>query len=452
MSCYPGSCAPVNHHSAGWHRLLRCCAAFVLLIGGGAFAFAGDADSFAAGPLEIEEAVDLALAANPGLASVVEQANAAAAVAPQVGSLPDPVLSFNAQNLPVDTFNLDQEPMTQLQLGISQSVPFPGKLGLRKAAAEREAAAATSAVDERRQKLIGEVRATWWQLFFLDRALEIIRQNQSFMRDFIEITQTKYKVGSGLQQDVLLAQLELSRLLDRELRLKGQRTAVQATMNSLLDRPSYLAITMPEQPGNDRLPPLGDETVLLEQAVAARPLLAARREQVEASRKRVDLAQRDYYPDLRLGAAYGFRQTHDRITGQPLPDFLSLQLSINVPLYANSRQSKAIEQRSSELSQRKFLLNDALREVESSISRYYAGYVAARDQVLLFQTAIVPQAQQTVESMLAGYQVNRVDFLNVVNAQLRLYDAQINQWEALSDAKQALAKLAVAVGEESLYE
>lgn len=451
MSCHTGAVAPARKCPAG-QRHLWCRLAIVLSFGFAGVMPAVAGDSFAAEPLDIEEAVDLSLAANPGLASVIEQARAMAAVAPQVGSLPDPMLSFNAQNLPVDTFNLDQEPMTQLQLGISQAVPFPGKLGLRREAAEREAAAATSAVDERRLKLIGEVRATWWKLFFLDRALEIIRQNQSFMRDFIEITQTKYKVGSGLQQDVLLAQLELSRLLDRELRLKGQRESVQAVMNSLLDRPSYLAIVMPESPPNESLPELDDETVLLERAVSARPLLAARREQIEASRKRVDLAQRDYYPDLRFGAAYGFRQTHDRITGEQLPDFLTLQLSINVPLYAGSRQSKAVEQRSSELSRRKYLLNDALRGVEASISRYYAGYVAARDQVLLFRTAIVPQAQQTVESMMAGYQVNRVDFLNVVNAQLRLYDAQINQWEALSDAKQALAQLAVAVGEESLYE
>ena len=98
------------------------------------------------------------------------------------------------------------------------------------------------------------------------------------------------------------------------------------------------------------------------------------------------------------------------------------------------------------------MLSGALRAVEAAISQNRAQYATASEQVKLFRSAIVPQAQQTVESMLAGYQVNRVDFLNVVNAQLRLYDAQISHWEALSEAKQALARLAAAVGEGALYE
>ena len=99
-----------------------------------------------------------------------------------------------------------------------------------------------------------------------------------------------------------------------------------------------------------------------------------------------------------------------------------------------------------------FEMHDTLREVEATVARNYADYNAARDQVALLETAIIPQAQQTVSSMLAGYQVNEVDFLNVVNTQITLYNAQIHYWESLSRAKQALARLASAVGEESLYE
>jgi outer membrane protein TolC len=403
-------------------------------------------------PLELERAVAIALTTNPGLAGVEARAEALAAMPPQAGALPDPMLALNAMNLPTDTFDLDQEPMTQVQIAVSQAVPFPGKRGLQRAAAEHEAAAGSAAVGERRLGLTGEVRAVWWRLFFLDRALQIIAQNQELMRDFVDIAQTKYKVGSGLQQDVLLAQLELSWLLNRELHLRGQREASQAELNALLDRPGNRSIRLPVAPPNEALPKLPPDAALLERAAGTRPLLVAQRELVEAARDRIDLAKRDYYPDFRLGAAYGFRETRDRLTGEELPDFLSLMVSVNVPIYSKSRQSKAVEQRAGELSQRRFLLNDALRGVESSISRHRARYRAAREQVMLFRTAIVPQARQTVQSMLAGYQVNQVDFLNVMNAQLRLYDAQINHWEALSDAKQALARVAAAVGQESLYE
>jgi len=402
--------------------------------------------------LTLIDAEKIALATNPALASVEAQADAMAAMPSQAGALPDPMLGFNAMNLPVDTFDLDQEPMTQMQVSLSQALPFPGKLGLRRDAAEHEAAAAAAAVGERRLDILGRVRATWWQIFALDRSLTIVRENQALMRDFVEIAQTKYKVGAGLQQDVLLAQLELSRLLNQELRLAGQREATAAAMNALLDRPSGYAVRLASEPPNARLPELPAASDLLVMSVQRRPLLAGRREMIEAARDRAELARKDYYPDFRLGAAYGFRSTRDRITGETLPDFLSVMLSVNLPIHSSSRQSKALEQRRSELSQRRFLLGDSLRTVEAAIARYRAQYSAAREQVELFRTAILPQAEQTVQSMLAGYQVNQVDFLNVVNAELRLFNAQISYWEALGDAKESLARLAAAVGEESLYE
>ena len=127
-------------------------------------------------------------------------------------------------------------------------------------------------------------------------------------------------------------------------------------------------------------------------------------------------------------------------------------LSANVPLYFGRKQGKAIEQRGHERSQQQYALSDAARMIEAEIARSTADYEAAREQVLLLDTAIIPQARQTVASMLAAYQVNEVDFLNVVNGQLMLYNAQISYWEALSEAKQSLARLAAAVGKETLYE
>lgn len=425
---------------------------FPALIFGGLMLFRTAAANPSTEVLTLTQAEQIALAANPALAGVAAKAEAMAAVPSQAGALPDPRLGLNAMNLPVDTFDLDQEPMTQMQVSLSQAFPFPGKRGLRREAAEHEAAAASAAVGEQRLRILGDVRATWWKLFALDRSLAIVRENQGLMRDFVEIARTKYKVGAGLQQDVLLAQLELSRLLNDELRLVSRREAAAAAFNALLDRPVVHTVQVATVPENDRLPELPKTNDLLHTAVRNRPLLAGQRELVEAARDRADLAKKDYYPDFRLGAAYGFRSTPDRLTGETLPDFLSIMFSVNLPIYSGSRQDKALEQRRNEVAHRQFMLGDSLRSVEAAIAQQRAQYVAAREQVLLFSTAILPQAEQTVESMLAGYQVNEVDFLNVVNAELRLFNSQVSYWEALGAAKESLARLATAVGEESLYE
>lgn len=411
---------------------------------------AGPADSSVV--LELDKAVAIALDNSPELAGLQAEAEAMRTIPSQAGALPDPMLSLNAMNLPTDSFDLDQEPMTQMQMAVSQSFPFPGKRRLRREAMEHKVAATDSMLAERRTAIVGQVRATWWRLMSFDRALQIVEQNKDLMRDFVDIAQTKYKVGNGLQQDVLLAQLELSRLLDRELRLKGMRRGARAELNALMNRPANRAITMPAMPPNTALPALPPESQLLQQAGSFRPLIVVQQDLVEAARKNLDLAEKDRYPDLKLGVGYGFRQGFDASRGTDRSDFLTVMLSINVPIFSGSKQSKAVEQRSHEVSRRKFMLNDTLRKVEATVSVSFADYHAARDQVALLETAIIPQAQQTVSSMLAAYQVNEVDFLNVVNIQITLYNAQINYWESLSEAKQALATLASEIGMEALYE
>ena len=401
--------------------------------------------------LTLPRAVELSLANNPSLAVLRAEAVALGSVPSQAGALPDPTLGLNALNLPTDTFDLDQEPMTQMQVSLSQSFPFPGKRGLMREAAEYDASAAEKKVLDKQLEVAAGVRGTWWRLIYLDRAIDIVKQNQDLMRDFIAIAQTKYKVGKGLQQDVLLAQLELSRLLNRQLPLRGLRDASQAELNALMDNEPNSPIRLPSPPSDTALPSLPPEAALLQSAVQERPRLDVERERIEAARTRLDLAKKEYYPDLKLGAAYGFRDATDP-TGRNLPDLASFQLSINLPIYSASKQSKSVDQRSSDYFRHKHAFNESLRSIQAAIAKNYAQYQASRDQVSLYGTAIIPQAQQTVSAMLSAYQVNQVDFLNVLNAQIMLYNAQISYWEALSNAKQSLANLAASVGSEDLYE
>ena len=402
--------------------------------------------------LYLEQAVRVALENNPDLESMRAQSAAMRTLPSQAGALPDPVLSLNAINLPTDTFNTGQEPMTQMQIALSQSIPFPGKRGLKREAHEHKADASDAMLAERRSSLTGDVRAAWWRLMYQVRALQIIGQNKVLMRDFVDVAQTKYRVGNGLQQDVLLAQLELSRLLERELRLNGSRRSAQAELNALMGRQPDQPVMLPASPLNLDLPELPTEIALLQMAGDSRDLIVANRDLVQAAEADLEFARRDRYPDFRLGVAYGFRDGFDPMRGADRTDLMSVMLSVNIPLYSGAKQSKAVEQRSFEVSRQRFALSDTMRRVEATVAQNFAEYHAARDQVVLLETAIIPQAQQTVSSMLAGYQVNEVDFLNVVNTQITLYNAQINYWESLSRAKQSLARLASAIGEEALYE
>lgn len=410
------------------------------------------ADSSTRETLSVEAAVTTAVRDNPSLAEMQSRYQALSEVPSQVGTLPDPMVNLAAMNFPTDTFDRAQEPMTQLQIGVSQSFPFPGKLALKQAAAEHDAKAAGHSVDEARLQLVRKVKNQWWQVYYIDRALETVDRNQGLLGQFIEVARTKYETGKGLQQDVLLAQLELSKLIDQKIQLAAIRRQQSIQLNILMDQSPELDIVLPREVGTI-MPDLAGEADLYQKSETARPRLRALQTKIDAAQSRLDLAKRDYYPDFQVGLAYG-----DRTGTNPMPrggarsDFLSVMVGVKVPLYAGRKQSKAVAQRGFDVQANRYALLDERGLVRGAIAASVTDYNRARQQLSLFESGIVPQAEQTVQSMLAGYQVSEVDFLNLVRSQITLFNYELQYWKALSEAKQALAQLEAAVGEETIYE
>ena len=298
---------------------------------------------------------------------------------------------------------------------------------------------------ETRLVVIRNVRLTWWNLFYLDRAIFIVKQNQVLLRQFVKIAEIKYKTGQGLQSDVMLAQVELSKLLDVEISLKASRRVQAAQMNALLNRPAKMQVELPQK-ANELLPDYPDIAPLRKLALDTRPVLSAQRNQLDAAHTRVNLAEKDYYPDFKLGAAYGVRNGSNP-NGSARADFSSIMFSMNLPiLYRHKTGSGTVRNARPKWSKEKFSLEDRMVQVDTEIEQALADYRAGHDQASLFKTGIIPQASMTVSSMLAAYKVNKVDFLNLVRSQITLYNYETQYWKALSSGWQAWARLEAAVG------
>ena len=394
--------------------------------------------------LTLNQAIELALTGNPGLSEIKARAEAMAAVPSQEGTLPDPTLRFGALYLPTSSFNLRQDDFTMMEVGVSQEIPFPGKLALREKIAEQEALAAADSVDEARLRLVREVKQSWWRLFYYDRALNLLDETERVFQQLLDIAQAKYKVGKGTQQDVLLAQLELSRLKEEKLELVSLRHGQNARVNALLDRAAKTPVKIPAE-AEFKLPVIV-EPALQDKALHIRPLFAQHRKMLDAALARVDLAQKGFYPDFTVGAYYDARQNTP--SGQSRSDFASIQLSMNIPIYADRKQAKAVDQRQSELLQAQYALHDDHRKIQAEIAAKAVEYQQTKEKLLLLEHEIIPQAQQTVNSLLAGYQVSQTDFTDLLRTQLSLFQYQAQYWQTLSNTQQILAELSAEVGEE----
>ncbi len=397
----------------------------------------------AATPLTLADAENRALADSPRLAMIEARYQAALQLPEQAGSLPDPTLTIGLLSVPTDTFDLGQEAMTQLQVGLVQPIPWPGKLQRAEAAARLGVDATAQELAEARIGLRRDVARSWWTLFYIDRALAVVDENLQRLREFNRIALSSYRVGKGGQQDTLQAQLQLSSQLEQQLILRGQRAIAAAQLNALMGRPAEQSVELAETDklALPELPALED---LIERSLAERPRIRQQQLLAAAARERRELARQGLYPDFTLGAAYGYRQ--DAPNGNDRADLVSVTLGVKLPLYAQRKQNREIDQRSAEWVAQQQALYDAQLAVRAEVVQAFSDYQRASSQAGLLQGGMLPQARQTVASMLSGYQVGKVDFIALINAQLQVNRIQLQYWQALRDAQQARAALIAATG------
>lgn len=400
--------------------------------------FAQQSDSIARLPDLIEEGINN----NPDLLASYQNWQADLAKIPQAGALPDPQLSFNLLNLPVNTFELNQEPMTGKQIALMQMFPFPGKQGLREDIAKSAADISRDKNLELKNQLIKNIKQTYYDIFFIDRSLETVQKNRGVLQDFIRIAQSKYSVGKGLQQDVLKAQVEFSKLEDKSITLTQKRQAATARLNALLNRPAGtpLGKTIVPEPDSLNL----DFAQLQNLANENRPLLQAWNSMFQQSAKKVSLAKKEYLPDFKLGIAYTQRDKLEN--GMGGIDYLSGLFSVDIPLYFWRKQNKKVEETryNQDMVQQSYrnVQNQVYADLDKSLSDVEKNYRLLE----LYKSGIIPQATQSLNAAIAGYQTNKVDFLTLLNNQLTLFNFELDYYRFLSDYRKGIADLEAATG------
>ncbi len=391
--------------------------------------------------LTLDELIEEAVQNNPELKVFEETVNVFKERLPQAKSLDNPRLQLSIMNLPVDTFRFSQEAMTQKQVSIMQKFPFPGKLELKESLAEKEVGISQEEFREKKNSVIMQVKVVYNSLLFITRAIEITQEERNLLREFIKIAETKYEVGKGLQQDVLKAQVELSKMTDRLISLEQKRQSAFAHLNTLLNRPLNMPFSVSGQLSHTRFNLTFKE--LQKIADENGPLLGVLKYKVERYRLSQRLAEKGYYPDIDVGLSYGQR---DDDPMQERADFLSGFATINIPLWYKNKESRKVAEQEANVRKAVEQLNAQKNKIYFQIKEILLEIEKYRQEIELFKTGLIPQSTLSLESALSGYKVNKVDFLTLVNNQITLYSYEIDYYRVLKDYENKLAELEAAVG------
>ena len=398
-------------------------------------------------PLKLNDLVEEALNKNPDILAAKSKWEVFKERPPQAGSLDDPMLGLGIVNLPTDTFSFRQEDMTMKEISLTQRLPYPGKRGLRREMAQKEAEAALSDYEEVKVKVSRDVKMAYYELFYVNKAIEVTEKNREILKLLNQIAETKYSVGEGIHTDVFKAQLELSKMIDELIMLNQNRRTLKSKLNTLLYRPPFAPLGDPEEVSLEKFS--ADPEELVKAAAERRPSLQSVKRMVERNQASLKLAERDYYPDFDIKLAYG--QRDDGPAGRR-PDMVSAMVGFNLPLWYKSKQSRKVAESQKDIQATKDQLTAMTNEIRFMMSEKLIDIERAEKQIELLKTGIIPQATLSLDSAIASYRVNKVDFITLLDTEMTLFKYETQYYRLLTDYRKSIAEIEAAVGKASAEE
>jgi len=420
--------------------LLRLLVAFVLV----ALPVVAAAGEAATGTDALQDLVRESLERNPELAASRSTAEALDQRVLPAGALPDPMLSLSLSNVPTDDFELDKEPMTSKDIGFTQAIPFPGKRSLKQEIAQLSAVQGSDRVESMRNMVRFRVKRDFFLLMENREVTRLTEKNKALLGELLEVANSRYSVGKAPQQDLFKAQVEISRLQKMLIALRKKRVELVADLNTLRNRP----VTDPvELPGSFDLPELRyGEAELLEMAKSSNPDLRRAADAARQKEAALKLARKQILPDFQIGGAYKVRE--DTPMGMERPNFFSATIGITLPLWHGRKQDREVEASVRDLSSAKSGYESAWNAIRNRLQEISADIAAQRETLSLFDTGLLPQARESVNSSRSAYEVGRVEFASVLLGRIGLYQQEIDREKTAGTLRIRTSELELVLGKE----
>ena len=420
------------------YSIFRRILAFVIALTG----FSGVQSAQLSG-LTLAHAEHLALEMDHTLRAIDARGQSMSELAVSVEQLPDPKLRLGMMNLPVDTFNLGQEAMTQVVIGLKQEFPRGHTRSLSSVQVRKGFRRNEEEALDRRAGILLAVRVEFTEILLQHKRAMILEQSLEAFTDLAQITEDYYATGRVQQQDAIRASLELSRVIERLSTVHQSEEEARARLAERIG-PAAWGELAPDWPGISR--PKSRQEII--EGLARHPRLRAWQHEIARFETGEEIARQRYKPGFAVDVAYGGRGGTN-FDGRTRPDLLSVMLTMDIPLFTANRQDRLVASRVADTSATRFARDDTYRSLKGQVEVNSAALGRELERLELYETTLLPQASFNAEAAFEAYRDAVDDLTTLMRARISEYELRLDHVSLQSDELKTRARLLYLQGEPS---
>ena len=399
------------------------------------------AESVFAVGLTIEEASQIALQDDFTLQALGARGQSMSELSVAAESLPDPKLKIGFANLPTDTFNLNQEAMTQTVIGLQQSFPRGQSRALKSERISESVARITAEAEDRKQMILLSVREEYTRIYLHSERRRILEQSLVVFTDLAEITRDYYASGRAHQQDVVQAQLELSKVKERLARIQQQEEEARARLAERIGTNAYRDL--------DEAWPNINEPLPKQQIIAnlpGHPRIRAWQHEIAKSKTTEKIARQAYKPGFAVDLAYGGRGGQNP-NGTDRADLFSVFVTMDIPLFTKNRQDRLLASNIAETAATQYAHDEVYRSMKARIEESSTTLRHEHERLRLYEDYLLPQAAFNAEAAFEAYQNAVDDLTTLMRARIGEYELRLSHASLRADEVITRARLLYLQGE-----
>ena len=388
----------------------------------------------------LDELIEEALNNNPNIQVGYNMWKADEYKVTQARSLPDPMVHYGYFGESIETRVGPQEH----KIGGSLKVPFPAKLVVKGRSQKKSAKMSKEEYEATKREIIRGVKVIYYDIYWVDKAIQITKEEKSILESLEKVAKRKYESNTAPQQDVIKAQVEITKLINKLFTLQENRKSLVSRMNSILNRPRNSTFKLTGNVTPQKM--LHDLEQLQLMASESRQELKKAHIAIKKAEHEKSLAKLGYVPDFTFGFDYTVIGSGSTTMPNDGKNAWIGTASINLPIWFHTLNSQ-VKEKKAMLAARKKSYENIKNVVSYEVEDIYYKISSYKDIIELHRTALIPQTEQVFDAARVGYESGKVDFLNWLDAERTLLQTRLSYYRAIVDYQKAVANLERVIGQ-----